>query len=177
MARNNVTSRLEWLSSLSPTHAAVPTEDTKFLRKTNSVEKLAELRQAGVNIVRMNFSHGEYEYHQSVIDNTRKAVERTRSTACPLLVPHSSLRNLMCLSVFLYAVDPTSRPVAIALDTKGPEIRTGLTRGGADIPVKAGHEFTVSTDEQYAKICDDKVLYMDYKNLPKVTAPGKLIYV
>ncbi|KAI5123771.1 hypothetical protein M0805_000360 [Coniferiporia weirii] len=159
MAQSHVSSRLEWLSSLSPINAAVPTEDTKFLRKTaiiatigpktNSVEKLAELRKAGVNIVRMNFSHGEYEYHQSVIDNTRKAVE----------------------------LDPTGRPVAIALDTKGPEIRTGLTRGGADIPVKAGHEFTISTDENYAKICDDKVLYMDYKNLPKVTAPGKLIYV
>lgn len=25
----------------------------------------------------MNFSHGEYEYHQSVIDNTRKMVSRT----------------------------------------------------------------------------------------------------
>jgi pyruvate kinase len=60
--------------------------------KVNTVEKLAELRRAGVNIgesiyvrritrdsaqsisVRMNFSHGEYEYHQSVIDNTRKMV-------------------------------------------------------------------------------------------------------
>lgn len=27
----------------------------------------------------MNFSHGEYEYHQSVIDNTRKMVSRTCS--------------------------------------------------------------------------------------------------
>jgi pyruvate kinase len=96
----------------------------------------------------MNFSHGEYEYHQSVIDNTRKMV----------------------------AANP-GRPVAIALDTKGPEIRTGLIRDSADIPIKAGHEFIVSTDEKYAQIGDDKVLYMDYKNLPKVTAPGKLIYV
>ena len=55
----------------------------------NTVEKLDDLRRAGVNIgepccslvvvscaqgrsVRMNFSHGSYEYHQSVIDNTRK---------------------------------------------------------------------------------------------------------
>lgn len=61
---------------------------------TNTVEKLAALRRAGVNVgewqtdfsglisqrnvslVRMNFSHGSYEYHQSVIDNTRKAVAR-----------------------------------------------------------------------------------------------------
>ena len=58
----------------------------------NSVEKLTELWKAGVNVgmyhtifrrfcsankqpqVRMNFSHGSYEYHQSVIDNTRKMV-------------------------------------------------------------------------------------------------------
>lgn len=61
--------------------------------KTNSVEKLSELRRAGVNIgekhilyhkrfsaydlhlVRMNFSHGEYSYHQSVIDNTRAMIK------------------------------------------------------------------------------------------------------
>jgi len=69
------------------------------------------------------------------------------------------------------------RPVAIALDTKGPEIRTGLTRDNKDYPVKAGHEFIVSTDEKYAEISDDKVMYVDYKNLPKVTSPGKTIYV
>ena len=60
--------------------------------KVNTVEKLGELRRAGVNVgmsvlgtlffyviilvVRMNFSHGSYEYHQSVIDNTREMVAR-----------------------------------------------------------------------------------------------------
>ncbi|KAI0778599.1 pyruvate kinase [Trametes elegans] len=153
------TSRIEWSASLDPTKAQVPTEETKYYRKTsiiatigpgiNSVEKLAELRRAGVNIVRMNFSHGDYSYHQSVIDNTRKAI----------------------------SLDPEGRPVAIALDTKGPEIRTGVMRDGKDIPIKAGHEFIVSTDPKYKDVCDDKVMFMDYKNLPKVTAPGKLIYV
>lgn len=46
-----------------------------------------------------------------------------------------------------------------------------------DIAVSAGHEFIVSTDDKYSEICDDKVMWVDYKNLPKVTAPGKLIYV
>ncbi|KZS96141.1 pyruvate kinase [Sistotremastrum niveocremeum HHB9708] len=150
-------SRLSWLSGLSTRNE--PSEKTKFLRKTsiiatigpnvNSPEKLKDLINAGVNIVRMNFSHGSYEYHQSVVDNTRKAV----------------------------AANPGGRPVAIALDTKGPEIRTGLMRDGKDIPIKAGHEFTISVDPQYAEICDDKILYLDYANLGKVTAPGKLIYV
>ncbi|KAF4573018.1 Pyruvate kinase [Pleurotus pulmonarius] len=156
---DGIRSQLEWNSTLSPAKAPVTTEATKFLRKTaiiatigpkvNSVEKLAALRRAGVNVVRMNFSHGSYEYHQSVIDNTRKMV----------------------------AEDPNGRPVAIALDTKGPEIRTGLMRDGIDIAIRAGHEFIISTDPKYSEICDDRVLWVDYQNLPKVTAPGKLIYV
>ncbi|TFK41274.1 pyruvate kinase [Crucibulum laeve] len=97
----------------------------------------------------MNFSHGSYEYHQSVIDNTRKMV----------------------------AQDPSGRPVAIALDTKGPEIRTGLTKDGNDYKINAGHEFIISTDPKYAEACDDQVMWVDYTNLPKVTSPGKLIYV
>ena len=156
---DNIRSQLEWNSTLSVASAPQPTADTKFLRKTaiiatigpntNNVEKLAELRRAGVNVVRMNFSHGSYEYHQSVIDNTRKMV----------------------------AAEPQGRPVAIALDTKGPEIRTGVMRDSKDIPIKAGHEFVISTDTKYSEICDDQVLWLDYQNLPKVTAPGKLIYV
>ncbi|KAH9064117.1 pyruvate kinase [Lactarius vividus] len=154
-----IRSRLEWNATLNPAAAPQTTEETKHQRKTsiiatigpkvNTVEKLAELQRAGVNIVRMNFSHGEYEYHQSVIDNTRKMV----------------------------ASDPSGRPVAIALDTKGPEIRTGLMRNGQDIPISAGHEFFVTTDAKYKDICDDKYLYVDYANITKVTAPGKLIYV
>jgi len=76
--------KVPWLPCVSIKHFAGP--------KINTVEKLTELRRAGVNIgsdihfsgksltswsslVRMNFSHGSYEYHQSVIDNTRKMVE------------------------------------------------------------------------------------------------------
>jgi pyruvate kinase len=101
-----------------------------------------------MNIVRMNFSHGEYSYHQSVIDNAR---ESTR-------------------------VYP-SRPLAIALDTKGPEIRTGVTAGGVDYPITAGHEMVISTDPAYAKKCDDKVMFVDYKNITKVIKKGRIIYV
>lgn len=124
---DGIRSQLEWNSTLSVSNAPQPTADTKFLRKTsiiatigpntNTVEKLAALRRAGVNVVRMNFSHGSYDYHQSVIDNTRKMV----------------------------AADPSGRPVAIALDTKGPEIRTGLMRDGKDVPIKAGEKLSDET--------------------------------
>jgi len=158
MAYSNVeNSRLAWLSSLRT--GIDPSEDTKFKRKTaiiatigpkvNNVQSLSQLRKAGMNIVRMNFSHGSYEYHQSVVDNVRKVVE-----------------------------SEAGRPLAIALDTKGPEIRTGLMRPGVEeAKVPAGHEFIVTTDPQYAELCDDKFLYVDYPNITKVTSPGKLIYV
>lgn len=75
----------------------------------------------------MNFSHGSYEYHQSVIDNARKA-EQVQA----------------------------GRQVAIALDTKGPEIRTGNTVGDEDIPIAAGTEINITTDDKYATACDLK---------------------
>lgn len=96
----------------------------------------------------MNFSHGSYEYHQSVIDNARGSEA------------HFS-----------------GRPIAIALDTKGPEIRTGTTIDNKDYPVAPGHEMIFSTDEKYAKSCDDKVMYVDYKNISKVIEVGRVIFV
>ncbi|CRK43277.1 hypothetical protein BN1723_005598 [Verticillium longisporum] len=116
--------------------------------KTNSVEAINKLRKAGLNVVRMNFSHGSYEYHQSVIDNAR-AAEKAQP----------------------------GRQVAIALDTKGPEIRTGNTKNDEDIPLAAGTILNITTDEQYATACDTKNMYVDYKNITKVIEPGRIIYV
>lgn len=124
--------RVEWLSSLNTDYT--PTKNYRRTSiictigpKTNSVEAINSLRKAGLNVVRMNFSHGSYEYHQSVIDNTRKAEQ---------VMP--------------------GRQVAIALDTKGPEIRTGNTVGDADIPIAAGSEINITTDDKYATCCDNK---------------------
>ena len=93
--------------------------------KTNSVEAINNLRRAGLNVVRMNFSHGSYEYHQSVIDNARAA-----------------------------EASQPGRQLAIALDTKGPEIRTGNTKNDEDIPLSAGTVMNFTTDEKYATACD-----------------------
>lgn len=146
-------SRLQWLTSIDVN--SIP--DRNFRRssiigtigpKTNKVDVLVALRQAGLNIVRMNFSHGSYEYHQSVIDNARES-ER---------------------------VYP-GRPLAIALDTKGPEIRTGTTSTGEDFPIPEGHEMIFTTDEKYKEACDDKIMYIDYKNITNVIEVGKIIFV
>jgi pyruvate kinase len=85
------------------------------------------LRKAGLNIVRMNFSHGSYEYHQSVIDHAKEA-EKVQA----------------------------GRPLAVALDTKGPEIRTGNTTNDEDIPIAAGDELNITTDDKYATASDNK---------------------
>ncbi|KAG0170977.1 Pyruvate kinase [Apophysomyces sp. BC1034] len=147
-----ISSNLQWVAQMNvdiePTAGRKSSIIGTIGPNTNSVEMITQLRNAGLNVVRMNFSHGSYEYHQSVIDNTRKSVE-------------------------LYP----GRPVAIALDNKGPEIRTGNMKDGVEIPIKAGHEMIFSVDPKYAEICDDQVLYLDYKNLPKVIQAGKKIYI
>ncbi|KAI5808551.1 pyruvate kinase [Peziza echinospora] len=146
-------STLQWLSCLNLEHRPSGNyRRTSIIGtigpKTNSVEMINRLRKTGLNIVRMNFSHGSYEYHQSVIDNSKEA-ER---------------------------VQP-GRPLAIALDTKGPEIRTGNTVGDADIPIGVGAEIIITTDEAYATTCSEKIMYVDYKNITKVISPGRIIYV
>ncbi len=131
--------KIEWLSALNTDYK--PTKNYRRTSiictigpKTNSVEAVNKLRKAGLNVVRMNFSHGSYEYHQSVIDNTRQAEKVQKG-----------------------------RQIAIALDTKGPEIRTGNTVGDADIPISAGTEMNISSDEMYATWSDDKNMYVAQK--------------
>jgi pyruvate kinase len=124
--------KIEWLSGLDTEFK--PTKNYRRTSiictigpKTNSVESINNLRKAGFNVARMNFSHGSYEYHQSVIDHVREA-EKTQP----------------------------GRQIAIALDTKGPEIRTGNTVGDVDIPISAGDELNITTDEKYIIACDNK---------------------
>ena len=128
----NTGGRVAWLASLDTSYSPEHNYRRSSIictigPKTNSVEAINKLRDAGLNVVRMNFSHGSYDYHQSVIDNTLKAVE------C-----HNG------------------RPVAIALDTKGPEIRTGNTANDEDIPIAAGEVMNFTTDEKFATSCNTK---------------------
>jgi len=84
--------------------------------KTESVEKLTELVNAGMNVMRLNFSHGDFEEHGTRIANFRTVMEAK------------------------------GEQLAILLDTKGPEIRTIKLEGGNDFDLVAGQEFTFTTD-------------------------------
>ncbi|KAJ9150359.1 Pyruvate kinase [Pleurostoma richardsiae] len=145
--------RIDWLASLDTAyHPEKNYRRTSIIctigPKTNSVEAINKLRQAGLNVVRMNFSHGSYEYHQSVIDNARAAEK-----AMP------------------------GRQIAIALDTKGPEIRTGNTQGDVDLELKAGTVMNITTDTKYATSCDTENLFVDYPAITTVIEKGRTIYI
>jgi len=105
-----------------------------------------------MNIVRMNFSHGSYEYHGEVIANTRKL---ERDWPCQ-----------------------TTKSIGLALDTKGPEIRTGmLSGGGSDVELVQGSSVTVTTDDSFFEKCDASTVYVDYKALPQTVQEGSLIFI
>ncbi|XP_061450792.1 pyruvate kinase PKM isoform X2 [Rhineura floridana] len=122
---------------------------------SRSVEILKEMIKSGMNVARLNFSHGTHEYHAGTIKNVREATES-------------------------FASDPISyRPVAVALDTKGPEIRTGLIKGSgtAEVELKKGAPLKVTLDNAYMEKCDENILWVDYKNLIKVVNIGSKIFV
>uniref|UniRef100_A0A8K9XNY5 Pyruvate kinase n=1 Tax=Oncorhynchus mykiss TaxID=8022 RepID=A0A8K9XNY5_ONCMY len=122
---------------------------------SRSIAKLQEMVKAGMNIARLNFSHGSHEYHGETIKNIREAVETI--TTDPLYY----------------------RPVAIALDTKGPEIRTGLVRGTAEqeVELERGASVRVVTGEGDRDSTDGNVIWVDYPSLPQVLEKGGRIYI
>jgi len=117
--------------------------------KVESVEKLTMLRESGMNIMRLNFSHGSHEEHAVRIANVRESIVK------------NPLDGQLC---------------AIALDTKGPEIRTGINKA-EDTLMTAGETVTVTTDASKREMQDKDLLYMDYVNLPKVIEVGQKIFV
>merc|ERR1712226_433820 len=117
---------------------------------------LLELIENGMNIARMNFSHGSHEYHAQTMENCRTAARMYKEK---------------------HGVDPN---LAIALDTKGPEIRTGLLEGDdgrKELSLKAGAAIKVTTDDTFKEKCTEDVLWLDYKNITKVMEIGKRLFI
>merc|ERR1711990_1345514 len=117
---------------------------------------LLELIENGMNVARMNFSHGSHEYHAQTMENCRTAAKMNKEK---------------------HGVDPN---LAIALDTKGPEIRTGLLEGDdgrKELTLKAGASIKITTDDAFKEKCTSEVLWLDYKNITKVMEPGKRLFI
>eukprot|EP00300_Choanocystis_sp_HF-7_P036458 c52305_g1_i1.p1 GENE.c52305_g1_i1~~c52305_g1_i1.p1 ORF type:complete len:521 (+),score=133.48 c52305_g1_i1:1-1563(+) len=115
---------------------------------SRSVEMLTKLRQAGMNIVRMNFSHGDYEFHAQTIAMTRQSVAEWES----------------------------HRPVAIALDTKGPEVRTGVVPTG-EVELIVDMIITVTNDPAHENAVTAELIYLDYPYLTRDVQVGGKIYI
>ena len=84
---------------------------------TDKKTVMKSLVKNGMNVARFNFSHGDHEE------------QRERMNL---------LKNVR---------EELDRPVAILLDTKGPEIRTGLLEGGKKVTLREGSEFILYTEE------------------------------
>ena len=111
-------------------------------------ETIREMIEAGMNVARFNFSHGSYEEHQGRIERVRRIA-----------------REL-------------GRPVGILLDTKGPEVRTGLLEGHAKVEVHAGDKITVTaqpTSEDW--LGNASHISLDYEKLPSEAEKGSIILI
>ena len=111
-------------------------------------DTLREMIKAGMNVARFNFSHGSYEEHH-------ERIERVRRLAAEL-----------------------GQPVGILLDTKGPEVRTGLLKDHKKVTVTEGDPIIVTA----APTTEDNLgtaehISLDYLNLPKEVTKGSTILI
>lgn len=108
---------------------------------SNNPETVRELIRSGMNVARLNFSHGDHAYHQNSIDLIKQAREELNA------------------------------PVAILLDTKGPEIRLGNFKNGA-VKLKKGADFTLTAEKIEG---DETRCSVTYEDLPMQLKPGNRV--
>ena len=82
---------------------------------TDNKDIMEALVKNGMNVARFNFSHGDYEEQRNRMDLLKRVREEQ------------------------------GKPVAILLDTKGPEIRTGVLENGKKVTLSEGADFTLFT--------------------------------
>jgi pyruvate kinase len=84
------------------------------------VEQLEGLIEAGMNVARFNFSHGDHAGHKACLDRLRQAAKNK------------------------------NKHIGVLLDTKGPEIRSGFFADGAKkITLKKGQNLTLTADYNF----------------------------
>ena len=108
---------------------------------SDSAEMIEKMAKAGMNVARLNFSHGTHEAHAEVIERIKEVRER--------------------LGV----------PLAILLDTKGPEIRLSKFAGGSAV-LETDSLFTLESEECEG---DSTHASITYAALPKQVKEGDRI--
>ncbi|NBK93300.1 pyruvate kinase [bacterium 1XD21-13] len=110
---------------------------------SESEQMIRELMLAGMNVARLNFSHGTHEEQKGKIELVKKVREELKL------------------------------PVALLLDTKGPEIRTRDIEGGR-IELKKGQSFVLTTEEILG---NEGRVSITYQDLVKDVKPGDAILI
>lgn len=106
-------------------------------------ETLTRMCLAGMNVARLNFSHGTHAEHQEKIDMLKRVREKLNT------------------------------PLAIMLDTKGPEYRIGIFQEGK-IMLKEGQLFTLTVEDG---VGDEHHVSVSYKNMMKDLAVGDIVLI
>lgn len=107
-------------------------------------ELLKALATSGMDIARFNFSHGTHEEQKARFDLLKSVREEVR------------------------------KPIAILLDTKGPEIRTGVLKNGGKVMLNTGDFFTLTAEEIEG---DEKRVSQTYPQLAQDVKPGDTILI
>ena len=109
------------------------------------VDMLVKMIDAGMNVARLNFSHGDHKSHGQSVMNLKEALKQR-----------------------------PDKTVAIMLDTKGPEIRTGLLKDKT-VELVAGQDLEIVTDPNIEG--DNTRISCTYKQLPTTVSVGSTIYI
>lgn len=105
---------------------------------------MTELAKNGMDVARFNFSHGDGAEHLARLDLLREVRKE--------------------LDI----------PVAALLDTKGPEIRTGLLKDGKKVILSEGQTYTLTTREI---VGDGNMGFINYSGLNEDVVPGNKILI
>ncbi|NLB16632.1 MAG: pyruvate kinase [Clostridiales bacterium] len=108
---------------------------------SDNEQTLREMLLSGMDVARLNFSHGDHESHKHKVDLVRRLSAET------------------------------GKHTALLLDTKGPEIRVGLFRGGKAI-LESEEQFIMTSEDILG---DNKQVSISYKGLPDDVSPGDII--
>ena len=111
---------------------------------TNNEDTMRALVRNGMDIARFNFSHGDHEEQKFRMDMLKRIREEE------------------------------GKPIAILLDTKGPEIRTGVLKDGKKVHLKEGETFTLTTTEC---VGDETKTYITYEGLVNDVQIGSTILI